>query len=427
MRIRKKMQTIIYFGMFFGLCIVFYYALIHATNQYKDQPINQIHQSKNNFPKHTNPPSELDIIMDRAMQWASQTRAQKLATMLQNPVYERFQLKDTVRKNDGSVVKIKRKKVDLLLIVSSGPRRFDRRQAIRQSWWKDCVPTSKVIPKCWFLTDYQYPSDKYYQNITKEKNTYKDVYLQPLRGGIEFGKRFMYHMLWALIHYDFKYFVRIDDDYFLCLHRLLKELPIAPPLKNFHWGYTHCIQEMIRPEESLIMLSRDLVERFLLQAPHEIRCHPWADQMIGVWVTDMNILTLFRTDDRVHHAPIVDKSPYLRLEKKVCNKYIAIHGTYPKDMKLFWSRRGNPIQEFSSEKDRDKTIGNVFINSAECEKPHNFNFLLFEPEWQYEPKRCIYNPTWDTSKQNTVGGVYDGREDNKRLADQDVEYFVGND
>lgn len=251
--------------------------------------------------------------------------------------------------------------------------------------------------------------------------------MQPLQGGIEFGKRFMYHMVWALTRYDFKYFVRSDDDYFLCLQRLLKELPLSPPLQNFHWGYTHCIQELVRPEESLIMLSRDLVEKFLLQDPHEIRCHPLADQMLGVWVTDLNILTLFRTDDRLHHAPIVDRSPYLRYEKKVCNKYIAIHGTYGKDMRLFWRQRGDIINEFASEKERDQTIGNVMINSAECEIPHNFNFLLFEPEWQYEPKRCIYSPTWDTSKQNVVDGVYDGRGENKRLAKQDVEYFVGND
>ena len=145
MRIRKKMQTVIYFGMFFSLCIVFYYSLIHATNQYKDKPINQALNFRHNLPKRTDPPSELDIIMDRALQWAAQTRTQKLATLLQNPVYERLQLKDTVRKKDGSVGKIARKKVDLLLIVSSGPRRIDRREAIRQTWWKDCVQTSKVI------------------------------------------------------------------------------------------------------------------------------------------------------------------------------------------------------------------------------------------------------------------------------------------
>ena len=271
----------------------------------------------------------------------------------------------------------------------------------------------------------QYRNNKFYENLTEERRQHKDVYMQPLQGGIEFGKRLMYHMVWALTRYEFKYFVRSDDDYFLCLNRLMKELPLSPPLANFHWGYTHCKQELVRPEESLIMLSRDLVERFLLQNPHDIRCHPLADQMLGVWVTDMGILTLFRTDDRLHHAPIVDKSPHLRKEKKVCNKYIAIHGTYPQDMRLFWRKRGDAIEEFASEKERDRTIGNVLMNSAECEIPHNFNYLLFEPQWQYEPKRCIYNPKWDTSRMNVVDGVYDGRGENERLAEQDVEYFVG--
>ena len=105
---------------------------------------------------------------------------------------------------------------------------------------------------------------------------------------------------------------------------------------------------------------------------------------------------------------------------------IGIHGTYPKDMKLFWSQRGEEIKNFTSVEERDKTIGNLLANSVECEKPHNFNYLLFELEWQYEPQRCIYNPKWNTGKQNTVDGVYDGRQENKRLAAQDVELYVGN-
>ena len=144
MRFRLKSETTFYFLCFFALCVVFYKALIHATNQYKDNPI-QITQTGNVDSVHrkSEKPSELDILYDRCMKWAAQSRARKLSTLLQNPVYERLRIADTYNK-DGETIQIKKKKVDLLVIVSSGPRRADRRQAIRDTWWKDCKPTSQV-------------------------------------------------------------------------------------------------------------------------------------------------------------------------------------------------------------------------------------------------------------------------------------------
>merc|ERR1712073_128643 len=103
---------------------------------------------------------------------------------------------------------------------------------------------------------------------------------------------------------------RVDDDYFLCLERFLHELPV-PMMNYFHWGFTHCILGIVRPEESIILLSRDVLEKFIFQDPHKMRCHPLADQMIGVWTTDLNLHNLYRTDERLHHAPIVEKSPEL--------------------------------------------------------------------------------------------------------------------
>ena len=48
----------------------------------------------------------------------------------------------------------------------------------------------------------------------------------------------------------------------------------------------------------MLMLSRDVIETFLDQAPHLMRCHPWADQMIGFWVSDLGLNNLYQTDHR---------------------------------------------------------------------------------------------------------------------------------
>ena len=37
-----------------------------------------------------------------------------------------------------------KKQVNVLIIVSTAPKRRDRRDSIRQTWWKRCLKTTKV-------------------------------------------------------------------------------------------------------------------------------------------------------------------------------------------------------------------------------------------------------------------------------------------
>ena len=54
--------------------------------------------------------------------------------ILSNPIYSQFNIIPTKKK----------KNVTLLLIVSSGPKRFERRQAIRDTYWKQCHSSKEV-------------------------------------------------------------------------------------------------------------------------------------------------------------------------------------------------------------------------------------------------------------------------------------------
>ena len=44
-----------------------------------------------------------------------------------------------------------RKRVTVLIIVSSAPKRSDRRESIRKTWWKECVPKNEVWSDLLFL------------------------------------------------------------------------------------------------------------------------------------------------------------------------------------------------------------------------------------------------------------------------------------
>eukprot|EP00794_Sanderia_malayensis_P017034 gene17034-18748_t len=298
----------------------------------------------------------------------------------------------------------KRETVTLLVVVSSAPKRTDRRNAIRQTWWQMCNNTDMVHIRCLFITDKQTSNSQYVEAINEESQKYHDLEFQDLGGGVEFGKRYLYHMLWAVRNFEFDYFLRLDDDYFLCMDKVINELPM-PPLKMFHWGWVHCINGITRPEESVLLFSKDVIEKFLMQNPETMRCHPWADQQIGLWVEDLGLQKKlhYRHDNRLHHDPPTRDLPYLLAEKDVCKGHIGLHGSYPETMRTLWQHRGT--YEL-----KDETLEQ---NSQICKSDLQFSWKELKEQWMYEPKLCHTNPTWNTTKQESSRQSYGGREDGR--------------
>ena len=46
------------------------------------------------------------------------------------------------------------------------------------------------------MTDYQKPGDEFYQMLQQEKTKYGDIRFQTLEGGVQFGQRMLYHMVY---------------------------------------------------------------------------------------------------------------------------------------------------------------------------------------------------------------------------------------
>ena len=125
--------------------------------------------------------------------------------------------------------------------IVSAPRLIFRRNALRRSWLNQCKENG--IP-CLFFTDGQDMSgtklpDQVYVPLQQEQLLHKDLILTQSPGGINFARRYLWMLNWAYARYDFKYFLRIDDDYFVCIDRLLRELPHRPRTK-LYWGHVHC-------------------------------------------------------------------------------------------------------------------------------------------------------------------------------------------
>ena len=110
-----------------GLSIMFYYALLDALKKHKD-PISD------SFRKRSKEDIALERVYEKSAKWMALSKRNKLKNLRQNPVFAPFDIEKPEKK----------KYVNVLIIVSSGPRRVDRRNAIRETWWKDCKNTNGV-------------------------------------------------------------------------------------------------------------------------------------------------------------------------------------------------------------------------------------------------------------------------------------------
>ena len=253
------------------------------------------------------------------------------------------------------------------------------------------------------MTDNPEPNSTYYNAIQEEQQKNGDLRFQQLQGGFQFGLRYLNHIAFAFKNYVFDYMLRMDDDYFFCMNQFLHELPI-PMEPMFHWGWTHCIPGISRSEESMVLFSRDLLMLFLYQDAEKIKCHPLADQMIGIWRTELKIKPIFRHDSRLHHHPTVSQVPSLRTEKNLCQKYMGIHGCYSQDMLLLWENKGEASTVSN---------GNNLKNYSKiCTDESDFKWDKFYGFWRFEPKLCILDLMWDTSRHSLSKGAYGGREEN---------------
>ena len=141
---------------------------------------------------------------------------------------------------------------------------------------------------------------------------------------------------WYTDHYpSFQYFLRVDDDYFVCMDRLLYELPFRPD-NGLYWGYTHCRDNVIRVDEGWMVLSRDIIKEALSKINTTLPCHPFGDQAIALWIRDSKLdIKWFPDNGRIiHHATAYKESKYMSGD--VCHRYVAMHGAYEIQMLKYW-------------------------------------------------------------------------------------------
>ena len=252
---------------------------------------------------------------------------------------------------------------------------------------------------CKFFTDGIQISKGDQEKLLREKQIYDDLEFQPVVGGRTFGLRYLYHMMWAAAKYDFKYYLRIDDDYFVCLERLQQELRHRPT-KMLCWGRYHCNKNLVYVDEAWTLFTPDVIVRILSQDPQRMLCHPHADQELPIWMDSVFNKTENVThfdDQRLYHYPPARRVKRFKNLANACDFHMGIHGSSPELMHIFWN----------SSSDNAKKVTALTEISTTCKTPFIFDITRMFGPYKFDLRPCITNPQW-TPGETMWTGVLSG-------------------
>ena len=214
-----------------------------------------------------------------------------------------------------------------------------------------------------------------------------------------FAERLLQTMEWATKRHKLDFFLRIDDDHFLCLDHLLYELTFRPK-EALYWGFVHCKPKIVRVDEAWLLLTSDLIEEFLEKRNNSLPCLPYGDQAVAMWINNSSKnVTYFMDNQRIVHKSAGKDQVFFR--KDVCLHHLSLHGSYPRAMRQFWLvsqvlRKGN-YENVSYD------ISKITPFSSLCRHSPIFDYKGFIGKYRFEPKPCSQNPKWSISDKPHLG------------------------
>lgn len=206
-------------------------------------------------------------------------------------------------------------------------------------------------------------------------------------------------------YFKYDFFLRIDDDHFLCVDRLVRELQYRPK-EGLYWGFVHCHPRVVRVDEAWLLISKDLIQEIMEKRQNRtLLCHPYGDQAVAMWINrSQKNITYFMDNDRIVHKSAGRDANFYRMN--VCDKYLSLHGTYPKAMRQLWLLTTSIQNKYYN--DLKYEVPGIAKFSDLCKFSPVFEYDAFLPEYQFKPKLCHLKPKWTISKTRHSGREEDG-------------------
>lgn len=186
---------------------------------------------------------------------------------------------------------------------------------------------------------------------------YADIHVSPIPAGRRyFGARGIYQFQYSLKHYNFSYYMRVDDDSFPCLPSILHELQFRPRNKFLWVKYWHQ-KRRTRIDENFMVISRDVVAYVTSGVLQDLLpFDPLVDFGINFtfWAQTLN-LTIFddisRLDSQqsllttfMHRPPrLAADSLYMENITNFCTQFIYAHHVNPGMMDKTYTVTRNDI------------------------------------------------------------------------------------
>ena len=297
-----------------------------------------------------------------------------------------------------------RPKVDLFIAVISAPSRLDRRTAIREGY----ASTVNKFPIAFrFFTDALELEPQVRKELLKEKELHKDIEMIPTKGGYWLTHRYLHALFWAFKHYDFMFFLKTDDDYFLCLNNLSNDLKYRKQEKLLYWGHFQCLSRMVAIDEGFVIVSADLAQEFI-RRNDSLYCSPFGGQMIAMWINNLEAegynVTYFPDNGRLMHY----RSHLKTAHPDMCRDILGIHQAYTKYMREYWNlTKATWFKSYEF-----KRVPRLEYHEY-CKLPKIWDWKMLIPFYRQEPKPCwIPGLEWPDFKDKKF---LPGREQDSRV------------
>jgi len=129
-------------------------------------------------------------------------------------------------------------KYRLIILILSGPDNLDRRNTIRKTW----LAHNDATVKHFFVVGTQDILPEQRNTLQSEKQKFDDLLLLPrLQDSYSMLTKKVLHALKAAHeHYDFDYLLKCDDDSYVLMHKILKELDkwqSKGTKRELYWGF----------------------------------------------------------------------------------------------------------------------------------------------------------------------------------------------
>ena len=262
----------------------------------------------------------------------------------------------------------------LVILVLSSVQGRERRDAIRETWMKGYSDSEhSVLVKFSIGTLGLSPSDM--DSLTSEQHTFNDLLLLPnlQESYSNLTRKVLYSFVNLERHFDFSYLMKCDDDTFIVLETILRELSERTSKKSFYWGFfdgrAHIKKEGKWSEKGWFLcdrylpyalgggyvLSHDLVKR-VSSAADGLQLYNSEDVSMGVWLSPYKA-------ERRHDVRFDTEF----VSRGCRNVYIVSHKQSIQDMR--------------------KKHRSLKAVSHLCEKEYQTR-LSYEYNWNIEPTKC---------------------------------------